>query len=106
MTQVNNTMSPNPAATGVTGGGGSTVGANGGISAQKVAEVLAKILEKQNKDFDSKLGQAEGANDKQQNTAMMKVQQAMGSVNATQSVATACIQGLTDAQKETARASH
>jgi hypothetical protein len=36
----------------------------------------------------------------------MKVQQAMGAVNTTQSIATACVQGLTDAQKETARASH
>lgn len=109
MNQINTTMSPNPAGTGLTGltgaAGGSTVGA-GGLSAQKVAEVLAKILEKQNQDFDNKLQAAEGTDDKQQNAAMMKVQQAMGAVNTTQSVATACVQGLTDAQKETARASH
>jgi hypothetical protein len=107
MNQVNTTMSPNPAGAGLTGAaGGSTVGASGGLSAQKVVEVLAKILEKQNQDFDSKLQAAEGTDDKQQNAAMMKVQQAMGAVNTTQSVATACVQGLTDAQKETARASH
>jgi hypothetical protein len=106
MNQVNTTMSPNVGAnTANAGGGGSTVGTGGGLSSQKVSEVLAKILEKQNKDFDSKLQAAEGADDKQQNTAMMKVQQAMGAVNTTQSVATSCIQGLTDAQKETARAS-
>ncbi|WNC88606.1 hypothetical protein RI103_12870 [Paraburkholderia sp. FT54] len=105
MNDVNTMMSPNLGGAGMAGGG-STVGAGGGLSSQKVAEVLAKILEKQNKDFDNKLQQAEGTDDKQQNTAMMQVQQAMGSVNTTQSVATACVQGLTDAQKETARASH
>ncbi len=106
MNQVNTTMSPNVGGNGMTGaGGGSSVGATGGLSSQKVSEVLAKILEKQNKDFENKLQQAEVADDKQQNVAMMKVQQAMGSVNTTQSVATSCIQGLTDAQKETARAS-
>ncbi|MFM0335926.1 hypothetical protein [Paraburkholderia fungorum] len=107
MTQVNTTMSPNLGSNDLTGGGGgSVVGNTGGVSAQKVVEVLAKILEKQNKDFDNKLQQAEGTDDKQQNVAMMKVQQAMGSVNTTQSAATACVQGLTDAQKETARAAH
>ncbi len=106
MSQVNTTMSPNPGGSGITGGGsGSVVGNTGGMSAQKVVEVLAKILEKQNKDFDNKLHQAEVADDKQQNVAMVKVQQAMGAVNTTQSAATACVQGLTDAQKETARAS-
>jgi hypothetical protein len=105
MNQVNTTMSPNPGGNLAGGAGGSTVSANGGVSAQKVAEVLAKILEKQNQDFDNKLQQAEGTDEKQQNVAMMKVQQAMGAVNTTQSVATACVQGLTDAQKETARAS-
>ena len=110
MSDVNTTMSPNSGGGGLSSGGGgggtSVVGDTGGVSAQKVVEVLAKILEKQNKDFDNKLKQAEVADDKQQNVAMLKVQQAMGSVNTTQSAATACIQGLTDAQKETARASH
>lgn len=107
MSQVDTTMSPNSGGSGFSGGsgGGSVVGDTGGVSAQKVVEVLAKILEKQNKDFDNKLKQAEGADDKQQNVAMLKVQQAMGSVNTTQSAATSCVQGLTDAQKETARAS-
>ncbi|CAN7764889.1 hypothetical protein LJR034_007370 [Caballeronia sp. LjRoot34] len=107
MSEVNTTMSPNSGGSSAGGGSGgsSVVGDTGGISAQKVVEVLAKILEKQNKDFDNKLKQAEVADDKQQNVAMLKVQQAMGSVNTTQSAASSCIQGLTDAQKETARAS-
>ena len=109
MSDVNTTMSPNSGGGGLSSGGGgggtSVVGDTGGVSAQKVVEVLAKILTKQNKDFDTKLKAAEAADNKQQNVEMLKVQQAMGAVNTTQSAATACIQGLTDAQKETARAS-
>jgi hypothetical protein len=37
---------------------------------------------------------------------MLKAQQQAGVVNTTQSIATSVIQGLTDAQKETARAAH
>lgn len=107
MTQMNTTMSPNPIGNGFTGGGGgSIVGAGGGVSSQKVAEALAKILEKQNREFDNKAKQAEGTDNKQQNVQMVNLQQAAGAVNTTQSVATSIIQGLTDAQKETARASH
>ncbi|OXC76944.1 hypothetical protein [Caballeronia sordidicola] len=108
MSEVNTTMSPNSGASSSSSGGSggdSVVGSGGGVSAQKVVEVLAKILTKQNKDFDTKLKAAEAADNKQQNVEMLKVQQAMGAVNTTQSAATACIQGLTDAQKETARAS-
>ncbi|WP_211615960.1 hypothetical protein [Paraburkholderia haematera] len=103
-------MSPNSGGSGFSGGAGggggdSVVGDGGGISAQKVVEVLAKILSKQNQDFDNKLQKAEAAPNKQQNVEMLKVQQAMGAVNTTQSAATSMVQGLTDAQKETARAS-
>jgi hypothetical protein len=108
MSEVNTTMSPNSGVSSSSSGSsssGSVVGDGGGVSAQKVVEVLAKILTKQNQDFDTKLKAAEAADNKQQNVEMLKVQQAMGAVNTTQSAATACIQGLTDAQKETARAS-
>jgi hypothetical protein len=80
-----------------------------GLSSGRVAEILAKILEKQNNRFERLLNEAQnkmesGGSQSQGNVAMIKVQQAMGQVNTVQSVATACIQGLTDAQKETARA--
>jgi|GEM_PF-1760527 len=81
-----------------------------GLSSARVAEILAKILEKQNQRFERLLNEAQnkmsgGSNQSQGNVAMLRVQQAMGQLNTTQSVATACIQGMTDAQKETARAS-
>ncbi|MDE1184505.1 hypothetical protein [Paraburkholderia sp.] len=106
MTTVNTTMSPNTATElGGTTANSSVTGESGGMSSQKVSEVLAKILAAQNRDFERKLAAAEAAPDKQKNVEMIKVQQAMGSVNVTQSTATACVQGMTDAQKETARAS-
>ncbi|HEY9255594.1 MAG TPA: hypothetical protein VIP30_13775 [Stenotrophomonas sp.] len=82
---------------------------NAGLSSGRVAEILAKILEKQNKRFESLLNKAQSqmgssAGQNQGNVAMIRVQQAMGQVNTVQSVATSAIQGLTDAQKETARA--
>lgn len=82
---------------------------NAGLSSGRVAEILAKILEKQNKRFESLLNKAQSqmgssSGQNQGNVAMIRVQQAMGQVNTVQSVATSAIQGLTDAQKETARA--
>jgi len=82
---------------------------NSGLSSGRVAEILAKILEKQNQRFESLLNRAQAqmgssAGQSQGNVAMIRVQQAMGQVNTVQSVATSAIQGLTDAQKETARA--
>jgi hypothetical protein len=103
MNTINTTMSPNPAGNGFTGG---AVGGGNTLSSHSIVEKLAKIMEKENQDFNNMLNQAEGTDDKQQNTAMLKLQQKMGEVNTTQSTATSCIQGLTDAQKETARASH
>ncbi|HVJ36969.1 MAG TPA: hypothetical protein VM687_04085 [Stenotrophomonas sp.] len=96
------------------GGGQASAGTapysqNAGLSSGRVAEILAKILEKQNKRFESLLNKAQAqmgssAGQNQGNVAMIRVQQAMGQVNTVQSVATSAIQGLTDAQKETARA--
>lgn len=118
MNPINTTMSPNFGNQGFAGGG-STLGADGGLSSSKVAEVLAKLLEKANQKFDNQLQDAQngegaqggqgaqgGGNGNQQNTAMLKVQQSAGEINTMQSAATSIIQGLTDAQKETARATH
>ncbi|HYG04935.1 MAG TPA: hypothetical protein VD865_00805 [Stenotrophomonas sp.] len=98
------------AATSSFGGGGiAPYSTSSGLSSGRVAEILAKILEQQNRRFEMLLNQAQaqmgmGASQNQGNVAMLRVQQAMGQVNTAQSVATAAIQGLTDAQKETARA--
>ena len=123
MNQVNTTMSPNQFGAGLAGGG-SMVNSAGGLSSASVVEALAKILEKQNQTLSNTLQQAEaggggaggggaaaaggagGAGDTQANTTMLKAQQQAGVVNTTQSIATSVIQGLTDAQKETARATH
>jgi hypothetical protein len=119
MNNVNTTMSPNQF--GNLGGGGSMVDGTGGLSSGAVVEALAKILEKQNQTLSNTLQQAEGggggggaggvqgggdAGNVQANTTMLKAQQQAGVVNTTQSIATSVIQGLTDAQKETARAAH
>lgn len=87
--------------------GGVTNGEGGssGLSSQKVCEILAKILEKKSSDFESKLKDAEGQDEKQGSTAMMKVQQAQGACSTTQTLATSLITGINDAQKESARAS-
>lgn len=119
MSQINTTMSPNPAGGFGGGAGGSMLDATGGLSSANVVEALAKILEKQNQNLANKLQQAQGAGDgqgtggaggtganTQANTTMLEAQQAAGVVNTTQSIATSVIQGLTDAQKETARATH
>jgi hypothetical protein len=115
MNPINTTMSPNLTGN-VAGGGGSMVDSNGGLSSQSVVQALAKILEKQNQELSNKLQQAEGAGNAgngqagggtgnvQANTTMLEAQQQAGVVNTTQSIATSMIQGLTDAQKETARA--
>jgi hypothetical protein len=116
MNNINTTMSPNQF--GNLGGGGSMVDGTGGLSSGAVVEALAKILEKQNQQLSNTLQQAEGGGDAggaggaggtgnvQANTTMLKAQQQAGVVNTTQSIATSVIQGLTDAQKETARAAH
>jgi hypothetical protein len=81
----------------------SGVGA-GGLSSERIADVMAKVLEKQNKDVSQKMQAAEGADEKQGNVAMVKLQQATGALNNTQSLATAMITGFNDTQKDTAKA--
>lgn len=87
---------------------GSVLGGDGSMSSEKVAYILAEIMKKLNKEFDKLLQDANNSptKDNQGNTKMVMVQQKAGEINALQSLVTAIVQGLTDAQKETARNSH
>ena len=99
MTVGNATFSPNNA----NFNGGGNVGSNG-LSSSKIAELMAKVLEKQNQDVSQKMQAADGADESQGNVAMVKLQQATGALNNTQSLATAMITGFNDTQKDTAKA--
>jgi hypothetical protein len=120
MSQINTTMSPNPAVNGFTGGqGASTMDTGGGISTKDIlAAVLAK-LKQDNAEVSQAAqkvqgggGQAGGAGgaggtgDTQGNADMLTLQQAVTQMNTDNSLGTNMIQGVGDTQKDTAKATH
>jgi delta 1-pyrroline-5-carboxylate dehydrogenase len=106
MIDVTRTMAPNQTGNNMAGAfaGGGMIGPHG-LSGQGFSEYMAKILAKLNETVANKAEAAQGADDKQENVAMVELQQAVALLSTAQTSCTTAMTSLNDAQKETARAS-